>query len=792
MSVQAVDSFIDGLTGYLRVASEILHDLPTQNFQEFFIAAAGGALVCGLFVHLRHRASRIEQARRFASLAEDRNEAAKVVEEQYRTLFQGNPLPAFICEPRKWRIVDANEAAAQEYGYAREDLLRMSLPELGPADDAEKLADALVSPGLGSGDVGIWRHRRKDGSEFDVELMSYRIQHGRQQVRAVVARDVTTHNRIVEDTRRQLERFEFASDATNDVMLDWDLANDELWRSPNYAAVLGRNEAATGNTALRMADWLEHIHPEDRARVHELLLAVSESSSSQWNHEFRLVRDDGKVMHVVARGHVTFAEDGSARRLVFVLQDLTERKEQEERTRFLADHDELTGLPNRSLFRQALNKALERSERSGKMLSILFFDLDRFKNINDSLGHDAGDEVLRAVAERLTACVRKIDMVARFGGDEFAVLTEGLTAEDQASTVARKILEALSTPMVLAGRQYRPAASIGISTYPTDGHDAQSLLKHADIAMYRAKEEGRGTFQFYSEQLNTHSLQRLEFESNLSNALNNREFVLYYQPKIDLATGSITGVEALIRWISPQFGFVPPGEFIAIAEDTGLIVPIGRWVAQTACVQNRAWQKSGLPQLRIAINISARQMADKGLVEFVSDTVRKTGLTVESLELEITESAVMSNQGHAEKVLAELKQLGFHLTMDDFGTGYSSLAYLKRFPFDSVKIDQSFVRGIPESKDDGAIVEAIIAMAHSLQLKVVAEGVETKAQADFLRKLGCDQAQGYHYSKPIPSSDIVKLLYKSMPRDPGSPPPRDSDVTGQVVQSARQEVGTGG
>ncbi|MEO8005624.1 MAG: EAL domain-containing protein [Betaproteobacteria bacterium] len=792
MAVQAVDSFIDGLTGYLRVASEILRGLPTQNFPEFFIAAAGGALVCGLFVHLRHRRSRAEQARRFASLAEGRDEAAKVVEEQYRTLFQGNPVPAFICEPRKWRILDANEAAAQEYGYTREELFKMSLPELGPAEDAEKLPDALVSPGLGSGDAGIWRHHRKDGTAFDVELMSYRIQHGRQQVRAVVARDVTTHNRIVEETRRQLERFEFASDATNDVVLDWDLASDEMWRSPNYATVLGRNDAATGNAGLNMAAWLEHVHPEDRARVQEQLLAVGDSPSSQWSQEFRLVRDDGKVMHVVARGHVTHAEDGAARRLVFVLQDLTERKEAEERTRFLADHDELTGLPNRSLFRQALNKALARSERSGKMLSILFFDLDRFKNINDSLGPDAGDEVLRAVAERLTACVRKIDMVARFGGDEFAVLTEGLTAEDQASTVARKILEALSTPMVLAGRQYRPAASIGISTYPTDGHDAQSLLKHADIAMYRAKEEGRGTFQFYSEQLNTHSLQRLEFESNLSNALNNREFVLYYQPKIDLATGSITGVEALIRWISPQFGFVPPGEFISIAEETGLIVPIGRWVAQTACVQNRAWQKSGLPQLRIAINISARQMSDKGLVEFISDTVRKTGLTVESLELEITESAVMSNQGHAEKVLAEFKQLGFHLTMDDFGTGYSSLAYLKRFPFDSVKIDQSFVRGIPESKDDGAIVEAIIAMAHSLQLKVVAEGVETKAQADFLRKLGCDQAQGYHYSKPIPSSDIVKLLYKSMPRDPGSPQPRETDVTGQAVLAARQETGTGG
>jgi EAL domain-containing protein (putative c-di-GMP-specific phosphodiesterase class I) len=358
--------------------------------------------------------------------------------------------------------------------------------------------------------------------------------------------------------------------------------------------------------------------------------------------------------------------------------------------------------------------------------------------------------------------VRKVDVVARFGGDEFAVLTEGLTAEDQAGTVARKILDALSKPMLLAGRQYRPAASIGISTYPTDGRDAQSLQKHADIAMYRAKEEGRSTFQFYSEQLNTHSLQRLEFESNLNNALNNREFTLHYQPKLDLATGKVSSMEALIRWVSPQFGFVSPGQFISVAEETGLILPLGRWVAQTACLQNSAWQKGGLPPLRVAINISARQMADKGLVEFIAETVRKTGLTPAALELEITESAVMSNQDYAEKVLNELKGLGFHLTMDDFGTGYSSLAYLKRFPFDTVKVDQSFVRGIPDNRDDVAIVEAIIAMAHSLQLKVVAEGVETQEQLELLRKLGCDQIQGYYFSKPIPASDVVMLLFKIM------------------------------
>ena len=761
---QDFESILEGVPGFFRAVPEILHSLLAENPAGAVLAALLGALFAGLIVRLLLRRSRAAEPRKPANPPVSNVEVSRLAEEQYQTLFQSSPVSTFICDTRKWRFLEVNEAAAREYGYAREELLKMTLLDLGLTEDAERLAETLTNLGPTSGEIGTWRQRRKDGVAIEAEMVSFRMQFARQQARVVIARDFTRRKHTHEAMWRDLERFGYASKATNDAVLDWNLTNDELWRSDNYVQVLGRGADEPG---LNMASWFEHVHPDDRARVQELLLSTIKSASSQWSDEFRLVRADQKITHVFARGHIVRAEDGSARRMTGVLQDITERKEQEDRTRFLADHDELTELPNRSLFRQALNKALQRAERSGKMLSILFFDLDRFKNINDSLGHDAGDEVLRAVAERLTACVRKIDVVARFGGDEFAVLTEGLTAADQASTVARKILETLSKPMILAGRQYRPAASIGISTYPTDGRDAQSLLKNADIAMYRAKEDGRGTFQFYSDQLNTHSVQRLEFESNLSNALTNHEFVLYYQPKVDLATGRVAGLEALIRWVSPQFGFVPPGDFISIAEETGLIVPMGRWVAQTACVQNRAWQKGGLPPLRIAINISARQMSDKGLVAFLSETIKKTGLTVESLELEITESAVMSNQEHAEKVLNELKGLGFHLTMDDFGTGYSSLAYLKRFPFDSVKIDQSFVRGIPESKDDEAIVEAIIAMAHSLQLKVVAEGVETKEQYDFLRTLGCDQIQGYYFSKPIPSNEIVMLLYKTMTREAG-------------------------
>ena len=685
-----------------------------------------------------------------------------IPEGQYHLLFDHNPVPTFVCEPRRWTCLDVNASAVNGYGYTREEFLKTRFPDLSPTEEMERLSTTLTNLGAGANDLGVWRHRKKDGGSIDVELVTFRVQFGRRQARVITARDVSSRRKIEEVLWKDVERFGLLSKATNDALIEWDLANDMVWRNDSYQRMFGYGN---DEPRLNMEAWLGHIHADDRLRVQQRLLGVINSSQNVWNDEFRMVRQDQTVAHVHARGFVNRDDAGSARKMLGVLQDITVRKEAEERTRFLADHDELTGLPNRSLFKRSLAQAIQRAGRTGKFLSVLFLDLDRFKNINDSLGHETGDQVLRAVAERLSGCVRQVDVVARFGGDEFAVLIEGLTAEDQAGAVARKIVDALAKPLVLAGRQYRPGASIGISTYPTDGRDVLSLQKNADIAMYRAKEEGRGNFQFYSEQLNTHSIQRLEFESNLNGALNNKEFVLYYQPKLELASGRITGVEALIRWVSPQFGFVSPADFISIAEETGLIVPMGRWVVQTACVQSRAWQKGGLPPLRIAVNISARQMADKGLVNYIVDTITRTGLTAPALELEITESAVMSNQEHAEKVLNQLKALGFHLTMDDFGTGYSSLAYLKRYPFDSVKIDQSFIRGIPASRDDCAIVEAIVAMAHSLDLEVVAEGVETQEQSEFLRKLGCDQIQGYLFSKPVPSAEIVALLYKTMTRN---------------------------
>ncbi|MGQ0580159.1 MAG: putative bifunctional diguanylate cyclase/phosphodiesterase [Betaproteobacteria bacterium] len=759
--MQTIEPFLESTLGFLRLLVQRLQPWASDGVAVMIAAVLAGAAIAWLgarFFYLRRsRASTATQNPAAAAIPAK----SQLSQEQYHLLFDHNPIPTFVCESRRWVCLEVNQAAVNGYGYSREEFLKTRFTDLCPANDMERLSTTLANLGAGANELGVWRHTKKDGTAFDVELVTFRVQFDRRQARVLVARDVSGRRKIEEVLWKDVERFGLAFKATNDALLEWDLASDKVWRSDSYQRLFGyTNDEPQSN----MESWFAHVHADDRLRVQQRLLGVINSSQNLWNDEFRLMRHDQTVAHVHARGYVNRDDAGSALKLLAVLQDVTARKESEERTRFLADHDELTGLPNRSLFKQSLAQAIQRAERSRHFLSVLFLDLDRFKNINDSLGHETGDEVLRAVAERLAGCVRQVDVVARFGGDEFAVLIEGLTAEDQAGAVARKIIDALAKPLVLAGRQYRPGASIGISTYPSDGRDVLSLQKNADIAMYRAKEDGRGRFQFYSDQLNTHSIQRLEFESNLNGALNNKEFVLHYQPKLELATGRIAGVEALIRWVSPQFGMVSPGQFIAIAEETGLIVPMGRWVVQTACVQNRAWQKGGLPPLRIAVNISARQMADKGLVNFIVDTMARTGLTAESLELEITESAVMSNQDHAEKVLNQFKALGFYLTMDDFGTGYSSLAYLKRFPFDSVKIDQSFVRGIPANRDDCAIVEAILAMAQSLELKVVAEGVETQEQSEFLRKLGCDQIQGYVFSKPIPSAEIVALLYKTMTR----------------------------
>ncbi len=429
-----------------------------------------------------------------------------------------------------------------------------------------------------------------------------------------------------------------------------------------------------------------------------------------------------------------------------------------ERVEYLAYHDGLTSLPNRSLFSKLLIQNIREASRYHRQLAVLFLDLDRFKQINDTLGHDAGDQLLQEVAIRLKACLRASDIVARLGGDEFVILLPELSEDKYVATIAQKVLSAVARPFNLRGKEFRVTASIGISIFAQDGLDEQTLKKNADIAMYQAKQRGKNNFQFYSEKLNAESLERQTLEIGLRHALDRNEFRLHYQAKRDIRSGQITGMEALLRWEHPDLGLVAPMKFIPVAEETGLIVPIGKWVLRTACLQNVAWQQQGLPHLGIAVNLTARQFVDENLLADLVTILAETGMDARLLELEIAESLLMQDVNRALQVLTGLKKLNVRIAIDDFGIGYSSLSALQQFPLDAIKIDRSFIRDVASVTEDKALTEAIITMGKTLSLTVVAQGVETKEQADFLRDNACDEFQGFYFNKPVPADQFKVLL----------------------------------
>lgn len=427
----------------------------------------------------------------------------------------------------------------------------------------------------------------------------------------------------------------------------------------------------------------------------------------------------------------------------------------------IAHYDPVSSLPNRLLFCDRLKQAMAHAQRDDKLVAVIAMDLDRFKTINDTFGHPIGDRLLHAVAERLAIHVREGDTVSRMGGDEFTFMLTDLDDSHHAGDVAQKILRSLAdTPFMLEDKEIFISTSMGISVYPWDGHDTTTLIKNADAALYHAKGEGRNNFQYYAREMNASAMQRLTLESALRRALEREEFLLYYQPQVDLASGRIIGLEALLRWQRPEHGLVSPGEFIPLLEETGLIVPVGEWVLHAACRQGRMWQQAGLPPIRIAVNLSALQFRQPDLVGMVARILAETGLDPSSheLELELTESLLMRNVEKTAATLHRLHEMGVKLSIDDFGTGYSSLSYLKRFPLNSLKIDQSFVRDLSSNPDDAAIVSAIIALGHGLKLSVIAEGVETTEQLAYLRELKCDEMQGFLFSRPIPASEITQLL----------------------------------
>jgi diguanylate cyclase (GGDEF)-like protein len=438
-------------------------------------------------------------------------------------------------------------------------------------------------------------------------------------------------------------------------------------------------------------------------------------------------------------------------------RDISERKRAEEQVRHLAFHDALTGLPNRLLFTDRATVALNRARRRRRKLAAFFLDLDRFKVINDSLGHSVGDELLRGVAERLQTCIRKEDTVARLGGDEFILLVTGISSLEDAATLAQKIVEAIRAPFRVGDRELFVTTSVGVSVYPSDGEDADSLVRNADAAMYRAKEQGRDTYQLCTPGLHLESVGRLGLEDQLRHALQNEEFLLHYQPIVDVRSGRIPEAEALLRW-KAEPATLRPYELISLAENCSLIIPISRWVLQNACAQIAAWQSSGSFRLRVGVNLSARHFQQPDLAGEISRTLERAGASAEFLDVEITESSAMQNLEESARVLRRLKELGVRISLDDFGTGYSSLSLLKRLPIDRIKIDQSFVRNVTRDPEDAAIVGAVIAMAHRLNLLVVAEGVETREQLEYLRKQGCDHTQGYLFSHALAASELEQFI----------------------------------
>ncbi len=569
-----------------------------------------------------------------------------------------------------------------------------------------------------------------------------------------------------EALRKSQERLALAQEIARIGHWEIDRVSGRVQLSGAAAELLGLREAKGGPAAELFSACAV---PEDRGRVRQAI-GTALAEGVPFELFYRLVAGERETV-VCNRAKLVHAEKGGATTLLGTVQDVTELRKAQERVHFLAYYDELTGLGNRALFNDRIEQAIASASRYKRVGGLLYLDLDHFKRINDTLGHRRGDLLLKQVAERLRHYVRKADLVSRpengdttgsvsrLGGDEFTVLLAELRQPQDAAQVAQRLLELLAEPFLVDGEEVFLTASIGISIYPHDGEDPETLLKNADTAMSAAKERGRNSYQFYEESMTAHALERMAVETDLRRAVERKEFQLYYQPLVDLAGGRIAGAEALIRWNHPGRGLVSPAEFIPVAEESGLIVPMGNWVLREAAQQNRAWKQAGLPPLRVSVNLSARQFTQDDVVARVREALKESGLPGSDLELEITESLLMDNTDRAAKILRSLKELGVRIAIDDFGTGYSSLSYLKAFPIDTLKIDRSFIKNMIEKPDDAAaIVEAIIAMAKALRLKVVAEGVETREQLSFLQMLGCDQVQGFFFSRPVPAPDFATLL----------------------------------
>lgn len=547
----------------------------------------------------------------------------------------------------------------------------------------------------------------------------------------------------------------------------WNLSSNRFTASTQTLRILGIQDDPA-STTLSFDAFLGHIHEADRQAVESgIRQAIATGAPFRQDHRVHVPTGDVRIVHHYAE--VAFEQGGAATSVVGTIQDITDQKKTEAQIHFLSNYDRLTQLPNRQLFQDRVAQALASQKRHDLQGAVLLINLDRFQRINDTLGPKCGDEMLREVAERLLHCVRHSDSVSRhddqepttlsrLGGDEFTILLTHLSSAQSATKVAQRIQEALAVPFEVENRPVVITASIGIALLGQDGEDVDTLLRNAEAAMHAAQDQGRNTYQFYSKSMNVALAERLSLETDLRQAIDKGEFLLHYQPQVDIRRWEIVGVEALIRWPHPERGMVSPMSFIPLAEEIGLIDQIGQWVLRTACAQQVAWSACGLGDITIAVNLSAVQFQQAALLDTIRTIVRETGVDPARMELELTESTAMQQAENAVGTFNQLKEMGFSLSIDDFGTGYSSLAYLKRFPIDTIKIDRAFVKDLDTESEQAAIAIAIIAMAHGLKLRVLAEGVETQPQLDILRDQGCDAIQGYYFSQPLPAERVEQLI----------------------------------
>ncbi|MEP7156189.1 MAG: EAL domain-containing protein [Betaproteobacteria bacterium] len=670
--------------------------------------------------------------------------------QKLRSIIEGSPL-AIIARDLHGVISLWNPAAEKMFGWKAEEMLGTNNSIVPEDIRPEVLAlRRQVEQGMMLS-LEDTRRVRKDGVVMDVSLSVAPIHDASQTIvgTMVLLADISRRKQAEDALRESEAQLRLAMEAADMGSWYWNLETGEITFSEGFGPLFGLSR---GTFFREYSQFLGAMHPDDRSATDAAVRRALKLDTG-FDMECRIIWPDGSIHWMAVKGQVSRTQSGRAQRIVGVTTDITSRRNAEQRIAYLAHHDALTGLPNRVLLQDRIGQAIAHSHRNGTQVAVLFIDLDHFKTINDSMGHHQGDVLLQLVAARIQSCLREIDTVSRLGGDEFVIVIPALSISPggdggDATAVAMKILDALSTHFQVQANDLHIGASVGISIYPTDGETAELLMRNADTAMYHAKERGRNQYQFFTQEMNTAAQQRLTMQLQLRRSLQSNDFCLVYQPVFSTASEELIGFEALLRWKNAAGELVRPGNFISVAEDSGLIIPIGEWVIRDAARTAAVWQKKG-KALRIAINVSAIQLRRKSFAGMVADILAETGADPQQLEMEITESVIVGGHDEAIATLRKVDAMGIRIAIDDFGTGYSGLSYLKQFPIDTVKIDQSFIRDLTIDAEDEAIVRAIIAMSQSLGLSVVAEGVETAEQLAILRGLDCDMVQGYHFSHPL-------------------------------------------